>query len=135
MGAKWIHAWQAYLRVPDPSVEYVFRERLKLYGLMPAPLPHDGEEAHENVRANGIGVELAETSDHQGPSNTAGKAHDIGVDGTALSPQLDCSQGISEGLLLRHKLQHDVTDTSAVDGSTVNIVKATKQRIILEREG
>jgi hypothetical protein len=47
----------------------------------PVPLVHEGEELGEDGRTAGLGVELTDASDHDGPGDSTGIADDSAVDG------------------------------------------------------
>jgi hypothetical protein len=49
-----------------------------------------------------------------------------------LSPQLDGTQGISEGFLLGHYREHLIGDTDTIDAAQIGIIEAAEKIVVLE---
>jgi hypothetical protein len=96
----------------------------ELDGHGPRPTFHELEEASNYQRAGSVGIELGDTSDHDGPSDSSREADDVAVDGTATGPELDTTKRMTESLLLWHKTQDVVGDSGSVDGAQICFIQA-----------
>ena len=111
-----------YLWIPNPDLQRPIFHGLKKNGLWPGPTAHDMEELIHYQSAGSFWIKLADTGDEHGPGDTAGKAHDIGIYGASLSPELDGPQGEAESGWLGNQGDNVVRNPSAVERAQLGLV-------------
>mmetsp|Transcript_28340 Transcript_28340/g.67420 ORF Transcript_28340/g.67420 Transcript_28340/m.67420 type:complete len:334 (-) Transcript_28340:356-1357(-) len=112
-------------RVPDHEPERrVLLERFEHHGRWPHPLRVHLEEPGQEDAGAGVGVQLADAGDKDGPVDAPKEAEHVGVDPPPLRPQLHGPQGGPEieYLLLRDELEDDVRDAAAVEAPNAHVV-------------
>ena len=122
------------LWVPHTHLEWTGFYVLQDNRRRPPPTLHQVKEATEYHGACGIRIQLADASDHHRPGNTSWKSHHVTVHRTALGPEFDSAQCMSERLGLWYQLQYLVRHSCTVDAAQISLVKTTKEIVVLQVE-
>lgn len=100
----------------------------------PLPLADDQEELIHYHGCGSLWVELADAGNQHGPRHTSGETHNVCIDGAALGPELDGSQGLSEGASLGDQVKDLIRHTCAVQGTKLGLIQTTQKGRVLQRQ-